>query len=270
MPGADSLDFRSIQTFGSAIAYIMSIGPGPASRIYKTVDAGNNWRLEYTASQTTFLDDLVCSSKVDCYAISDPVAGRFLILNTSDGVTWQELPRDQMPPALPGEGTFAASGTSLALSNGGIYFATGGAVPARVFHSSDHGRTWNVSSTRISSANASSGIFSIALRGNSAIIVGGDYKQVTEANHSAAYSLDGGATWNLAKSGPGGFRSAVAFLNNSTVIAVGPSGEDISRDGGAHWIPAGTLNLNALAALDFRHVWAVGAKGTIARLIHAR
>lgn len=267
IPGADSLDFRSIQAFGSAVAYVMSIGTGPSSRIYKTSDAGRHWTLEYTASQTIFLDDLVCASKINCYAISDPVVGKFLLLRTSDGTLWQELPRDQMPPALPGEGTFAASGTSLALSNGSVYFATGGAVPARVFHSSDYApRSWFVSTTPISSTNASSGIFSIAVRGNSVVIVGGDYKNVTGADHSAAYSLDGGATWRLAKSGPRGFRSAVAFLNDSTVIAVGPNGEDISDDHGATWTAAGTLNLNAVAALDSRHVWAVGAKGTIAHL----
>jgi photosystem II stability/assembly factor-like uncharacterized protein len=271
IPAADSLDFRSIQAFGPATAYVMSVGTGPASRIYKTTDAGNHWTLEYTASSTIFLDDLVCVSKTDCYAISDPVVGKFLLLETSDGVTWQELPRTHMPPALPGEGTFAASGTSLALSNGSIYFATGGAVPARVFHSSDYAPNWwVVTATPISSANSSSGIFSIALRGNSAVIVGGDYKNVTTADHAAAYSLDGGATWHLAKSGPGGFRSAVAFLDGSTVIAVGPSGEDISRDGGVHWHPAGTLNLNAVGALDSHHIWAVGAKGTVARLVRAR
>lgn len=266
IPGADSLDFRSIQAFGSAVAYVMSIGTGPSSRIYKTSDAGGHWTLEYTASQPIFLDDLVCASKINCYAISDPVAGKFLLLRTSDGTTWQELPRGGMPPALPGEGVFAASGTSLALSSGRTYFATGGAVPSRVFRSSDRGRTWIVSSTPASSANTSSGIFSIAVCGNSVVVVGGDYKNVTSADHSAAYSLDGGATWRLAKSGPHGFRSAVAFLNDSTVIAVGPSGEDISNDRGATWAAAGTLNLNAIAGPDSYHVWAVGAKGTIAHL----
>jgi photosystem II stability/assembly factor-like uncharacterized protein len=265
LPSADSLDFRSIQAFGSAIAYVMSIGTGPASRIYKTTDAGNHWTLEYTAGPTIFLDDLVCASKTDCYAISDPVDGKFLLLHTRDGVSWRELSRAQMPPALPTEGTFAASGTSLALSNGTIYFATGGAVPARVFRSSDRGHTWAVFDTPVASANASSGIFSIARRRNSVVVVGGDYKNVTGADHSAAYSLDGGATWSLAKSGPGGFRSAVAFLDNSTVIAVGPSGEDISRDAGVHWTSAGTLNLNAITVFDSQ-AWAVGSKGTVARM----
>ena len=261
-----SLDFRSIQAFGPAIAYVMSIGPGPASRIYKTTDAGRHWTLEYAANRAAiFLDDLVCQSKVKCYAVSDPVDGKFLLLHTDDGLRWRELPRDAMPAVLPREGVFAASGTSLAIFSNEIYFTTGGAATARVFRSTNWGRSWSVSATPISSANASSGIFSVARRGNSVVVVGGDYKSPDRADRSAAYSRDAGATWNLSASGPHGFRSAAAFVSGSTVIAVGPSGEDISRDGGAHWAAAGSLNLNAVAVFGSQ-IWAVGPTGTIARM----
>lgn len=265
VPDAGTLDFRSIQAFGDATAYVMSIGPGAASRIYKTTDAGKHWALEYQAKRAAiFLDDLVCTSKNDCYAVSDPVDGKFLLLHTSDGTNWRELPRDGMPAVLPGEGIFAASGTSLAVSKEGIYFVTGGAKTARVFRSKDGGKNWQAFDTPIYSGNASSGIFSIAQNGNAVVIVGGDYKNVTGTGRVAAYSLDGGARWKLAESGPHGFRSAVAFVDGgSTVIAVGTSGEDISRDGGAHWTATGSLNLNAVAVFGSR-AWGVGAKGTIA------
>jgi photosystem II stability/assembly factor-like uncharacterized protein len=247
----------------------MSIGSGQASRIYLTTDAGRHWTLQYTATRSAiFLDDLFCASPVDCYAVSDQVDGKFLILHTEDGKTWRELPRDAMPPALPNEGVFAASGTSLAISKNSLYFVTGGAAKARVFRSSNRGRIWTASVAPISAGNASSGIFSIARRGNAVVIVGGDYKKPTHAKNSAAYSPDRGLTWSLAASGPRGFRSAVAFIDNSTLIAVGPSGEDISRDGGAHWTAAGSLNLNAVAVLGSQ-VWAVGPKGTVARMLLA-
>jgi photosystem II stability/assembly factor-like uncharacterized protein len=266
VPDASSLDFRSIQASGPATAYVMSIGPGPASRIYKTTDAGRHWTLEYAANRAAiFLDDLVCQSKAKCYAVSDPVDGKFLLLHADDGSSWRELPGDSMLAALPGEGVFAASGTSLAIFRNEIYFATGGASTARVFRSANLGRSWSVSATPVSSANASSGIFSVARRGNSVVVVGGDYKSTDRADRSAAYSRDAGATWKLSDSGPRGFRSAAAFLNGSTVIAVGPSGEDISRDGGARWTAAGSLNLNAVVVFGSQ-VWAVGPKGTIARM----
>ncbi|MFZ0212570.1 MAG: YCF48-related protein [Candidatus Acidiferrales bacterium] len=265
VPDADALDFRSIQAFGAQIAYVMSIGSGSQSRIYKTTDGGKNWMLEYTGKRdAVFLDDLVCISKIACFALSDPVDGKFLLLATRDGLHWQDLPRGSMPPALPGEGVFAASGTSLAIYEQNIYSATGGASVARVFRSRDLGRTWAAFATPIASSNSSSGIFSIARKGNALVVVGGDYKVTGGAARAAAYSLDGGTSWHLAASALGGFRSAVAFLRGSTVIAVGPSGEDISRDAGAHWTPAGSLNLNAVAAFDSRQAWGVGAKGTIA------
>lgn len=258
VPDASSLDFRSIQAFGAATAYVMSIGPGAASRIYKTTDAGKHWTLEYEAGRVEiFLDDLVCASKNECYAVSDPVDGKFLMLHTSDGTNWRELPRDGMPAALPGEGIFAASGTSLAVSKEAIYFVTGGAKTARVFRSEDEGKSWSVFDTPIYSGNASSGIFSIAQSGNFLVIVGGDYKNATSAERVAAYSSDGGASWKLAESGPHGFRSAVAFVDGSTVIAVGTNGEDITLDGGAHWTAMGSLNLNAVAVFGSR-AWGVG------------
>src|SRR5687768_7156000 len=44
VPGADKLDFRDIEAFDSNTAYILSIGNGEASRIYKTVDGGATWK----------------------------------------------------------------------------------------------------------------------------------------------------------------------------------------------------------------------------------
>src|SRR5215831_461743 len=43
--GAESLDFRDIQAFDARTAYLLSIGPGQQSRIYKTVDGGATWSL---------------------------------------------------------------------------------------------------------------------------------------------------------------------------------------------------------------------------------
>src|SRR5262249_44596993 len=40
VPGAEALDFRDIEAFSSDVAYVMSIGAGDSSRIYKTTDSG--------------------------------------------------------------------------------------------------------------------------------------------------------------------------------------------------------------------------------------
>src|SRR5262245_53346764 len=39
-PSPDRLDFRDVDAVSAETAYLLSIGPGPASRIFKTSDAG--------------------------------------------------------------------------------------------------------------------------------------------------------------------------------------------------------------------------------------
>ncbi|HCA59213.1 MAG TPA: oxidoreductase, partial [Blastocatellia bacterium] len=63
-----------------------------------------------------------------------------------------------------------------------------------------------------------------------------------------------------------GYRSAVAYIDSRTLIAVGTNGTDISRDRGATWKKIGDENLNAVAAKGRRAVWAVGPAGSVYRL----
>lgn len=261
--GGETLDFRSIQAFDEKRAYVMSSGGGNDSRIYKTVDGGETWAQQFTDSRSAFfLDALVCDGPTRCFALSDPVDGKFLLVTTNDGEHWNTLPQDAMPAALKDEGAFAASGTCLLLHDNDIYFVTGGPA-ARLFHSPDLGRSWTVTTLPILSGNPGAGAFSVARRGKNMVVVGGDYKNPRSAERVAGYSRDAGRSWKLATQMPGGYRSAVAWLDDRTLATVGPSGEEISVDDGEHWKPNGSLNLNAVAAVDFKHSWAVGANGTI-------
>jgi photosystem II stability/assembly factor-like uncharacterized protein len=268
--GGRDLDFRDVEAFDSNTAYVMSSGNGDKSRIYKTENGGESWELQYSDKRPEFfLDSLTCDSKTQCLALSDPVDGKFVILNTDDGHHWKELPQDKMPAALPKEGAFAASGTSLAICDLGenIYFGTGGADVARVFHSADHGRSWTASETPIASGNASSGIFSVACGGSLVVAVGGDYKEPSAAKRVAAYSQDSGATWHLAEAQPGGYRSAAAEFSGGDFEAVGPNGTDISQGHSGermHWKHSDSLNLNAVSFCG-ANGWAVGPKGVVAR-----
>jgi len=190
--------------------------------------------------------------------------------STDDGEHWKELPRDKMPAALANEGAFAASGTAIALCQDSpreIYFGTGGAKAARVFHSADQGLSWKAVETPIAAGKASSGIFSIACSGTRVVVVGGDYKEPTNAKRVAAYSLDSGDTWQLAGQQPGGYRSAVGDFSYGDYAAVGTNGTDVSedrRDEDMHWQHTDYLNLNAVSFAG-SDGWAVGPKGMIAR-----
>src|SRR5437764_1377841 len=47
VPGAAKLDFRDVEAFAETTAYLLSAGPGEASRIYKTADGGKTWILQF-------------------------------------------------------------------------------------------------------------------------------------------------------------------------------------------------------------------------------
>lgn len=266
VPHAGSLDFRDVEAFSADEAYVMSSGDGDRSRIYKTSDGGKTWELEYSDTRPGFfLDSIACDSKTHCVGLSDPVDGRFVVIETNDGEHWSELPHDKMPLALPKEGAFAASGTAIALcERGGMYFVTGGPA-ARVFRSDDKGKSWKASETAIGGGTANRGIFSIACYGpDDLVAVGGDYKEPNNDKNVAIYSNDAGDTWHLAESQPGGYRSGVASFSNGDFAAVGTNGTDISHDKGVHWRHTDRLNLNALA-FEGNHGWGVGPKGAVAR-----
>lgn len=263
--GAETLDLRGVQTFDGKVVYVMSSGEGGASRIYKSADGGGTWEMQYSDKRKGFfLDDLSCLDEKHCFALSDPVEGKFLLLETADGTHWKELPREPMPVALPQEGAFAASNSSLLLyEKTEIYFATGGSR-ARVFHSKDLGRTWTVSETPVLSGKASQGIFSIVRAADTVVVVGGDYEKSAAGEKTAAYSKDEGQSWHLAEELPSGYRSAVDTFD-AGFVAVGLNGAETSRDG-VHWVHIDSPGLNAVTFISGKG-WAVGPKGVAAEFV---
>jgi photosystem II stability/assembly factor-like uncharacterized protein len=263
--GADKLDFRGVQTFDGKTVYVMSSGEGEQSRIYRSKDSGSTWEMQYTDKRKEFfLNALVCSDDTHCFALSDPVVGKFLILSTTDGAHWKELPQEHMPAALPKEGAFAASNSSLLLyDKSEMYFVTGGGA-ARVFHSKDLGQSWTVRGTPMGTGKPSQGIFSMVRAGDTLVAVGGDYSEPKKNEKTAAYSSDEGETWHLAEEAPVGFRSCVDTYD-AGFVAVGPTGAETSRDG-IHWSKIDAPDLNAVTFINGKG-WAVGAKGVVAQFI---
>jgi len=267
-PDGLALDFRGVVGIDANAAYVMSSGEAEKSRIFKTGDRGKTWQVQYTGRRKAFfLDALACADVSHCFALSDPIDGRFLLVHTEDGLHWAEMPREHMPEALPREGAFAASNSSLVVNEHDMFFVTGGGAVARVFHSPDLGKTWTVSETPILSGKASAGIFSIACHDTYLVVVGGDFQDPTRAYRNAAVSDDNGRTWKLATEPPGGYRSAVGKYGGG-YVAVGPSGTEISADG-LRWEHTDVVGLNAVG-FDDGQVWAVGPKGLVARFVDRR
>jgi photosystem II stability/assembly factor-like uncharacterized protein len=265
VPGAAKLDFRDVEAFGETTAYLLSAGPGENSRIYKTADGGKTWTLQFNnADQEAFFNALAFWDDQHGVALGDPVKGQFQLLATEEGGTnWKPLSGIDLPPALPNEGAFAASGTCLVTQGKeGIWFCTGGAKTARVFHSTDRGQHWTVHETPIRAGAASAGIFSIAFRDRDhGMIVGGDYRKPNDSAATAALTNDGGKTWTLLDR-PFPFRSGVAWAKDRWV-AVGTSGSDYSPDDGATWKPLDRNNYNSVGFTKAGEGWAVGPRGRV-------
>jgi len=263
VPGGEGLDFRGVQAFDGGVAYVMTSGEGEQSRIFKTTDLGKSWKVQYTGKEKAFfLDSLACIDEKRCFGLSDPVGGKFLLLSTEDGQHWKELPREHMPAAVAKEGAFAASNSALLIyRDHELYFGTGGGV-ARVFHSPDLGKTWEVFETPILSGQPSQGIFSVVRAGDTIAVVGGDYAEAGNTARNAAYSQDLGKTWSVPEERPTGYRSGIDTYD-AGFVAVGPNGSDVSRDG-TKWQHIDDANLNALTFINGKG-YAVGPKGSVAR-----
>lgn len=267
VPGGEKLDFRDIEAFDENTAYILSIGNGDSSRIFKTTDGGATWKQQFVGTKKeTFFDAIACWDAKNCLAMSDPVEGHYVLIETKDGETWKEIKSNKMPASREGEAAFAASGTCLIASGKTTAFLVSGGDAARVFRSNDRGQTWEVASTPMISGTSGSGIFSIAMwDAKNGVIVGGNYERPTENKANLAFTADGGLTWTPGK-GLGGYRSGVNYIDSKTIVAVGSSGSDISNDGGKTWTNLDKVNYNAVQSKGRKAIWAVGATGHIAKL----
>jgi photosystem II stability/assembly factor-like uncharacterized protein len=269
VPDADKLDFRDVEAFSETNAYLLSIGPGADSRIYKTTDGGQSWVLQFKNPEPeAFFDAMAFWDEKHGIALSDPVNAQFRLIVTDDGgAHWKRLASKNLPPALPKESCFAASGTCL-ITHGesDVWICTGGAASARVIRSPDRGQNWTVSETPILAGRESAGIFSIAFRDrNRGVIVGGDYRQPNDVVATSAFTSDGGQSWELNES-PLPYRSGVAWAKDRWVT-VGTSGSDFALDKDVHWNELDRNNYNSVAFTATGEGWAVGPGGRVAKFV---
>ncbi|MFF8411359.1 WD40/YVTN/BNR-like repeat-containing protein [Streptomyces omiyaensis] len=272
-PGAEGLELRDVEALDARRAVVLAIGEGEASRLLRTEDGGATWTETFrNTDPRAFYDCVTFLDRRHGLALSDPVDGRFRILATRDGGrSWTVLPDSGMPAALPGEAGFAASGQCLVTAPGGgdVWFATGGAATARVFHSADRGRTWTVTDTPVPAADPARGVFALAFRDrHRGLAVGGDYRTGQPSPRAAAVTADGGRNWTPAGTPPPAYRSGVAWLphGRSAALAVGPTGTDLTLDGGRTWRTVDTGSYDTVDCTPDGGCWASGEKGRIARL----
>ena len=206
-------------------------------------------------------------------ALSDGVEGIFPLLLTKNGTDWAPLSEAASPPSRSGEGSFAASGTCVVTRNGRYaWFGTGAAAEgqARVFRTSDAGRTWAWSDTPIVT-NASAGIAAVAFRDLlHGVAAGGNIAKPDTFLVNVAVTSDGGVTWaaGAVPPFPGPVYGAGYAGNTSRpmLVAVGPRGAAVSWDDARSWALIDTLSYWSVGLDKEGRGWLVGPGGRVRRL----
>jgi photosystem II stability/assembly factor-like uncharacterized protein len=274
IPGATTLDMRSIDAISAMTAVAASAGEAERglARFFRTTDGGRTWTQVFSTTDTgVFFDAVRFWDDRHGIAMSDPVGGKLFLLRTEDGgATWSRIPPAVLPPMLPGEAAFAASGQCVAVQGtSNVWIATGGADTARVFRSADRGATWTVVNTPVRSGGGVAGIFAVAFAdARRGVVVGGNYQQPRQPSLNVAVTDDGGRSWRAARGPmPPGYMSSVAFARGPNVVAVGLAGTAVSADRGETWTMVDSIAYNAVgfARGSASGGWAVGPRGRVAR-----
>lgn len=263
-PDTAGLDFRGIAALDAHSAILMSAGDGPAgqARLYRTEDAGQNWKLVFeTRLPGSFLDVVAFRDARQGFVLGDPIDGRWFLLRTTDGGrSWTRI---DGPTTLPGEAAFAASNQALFLGpDRELWIVSGGKSQARVAHSRDDGEEWLTVEAPIAGSETAGAFGGIALGPGRAVIVGGDYRDELRAGASLTL-FDAFELSTPPNTGTPRLLEGVGRLDAATLIAVGPRGTALSTDDGRSWRQ---VDDEAFHAIDCRAgtCVAAGGKGRVA------
>jgi len=236
--GYDSAEFRSVYAFDATTAIVCNTG-SPA-KILRTEDGGLHWNEVYSNDyRAAFIDGIDFWNANDGIVLGDPLDGMMMILVTHDGgKTWSEIPEEARPQLVAGEASFAASGTTIRCKGESkLWIATGG-VASRLFNSNDKGLVWEWVPTPIIQGSSTQGVFSFNFYDDKhGVIVGGDYQIDTLTENHIFLTTDGGNNWQRPSKPTRGYRECVEYVSDKMLVAVGPTGIDISINSGLAWEP---------------------------------
>lgn len=267
VPDAPALQFRDVHAVDASTAYLLSIGNGRDSRIFKTTNAGASWQTQFVnADSAAFYDCFDFWSPDSGVLTSDAVRGELVVrVTTNGGASWDQVPASALPPAIEGEGSFAASGTCVVTRSGGHAWI--GTTKGRVIHTPDYGRSWTAARVPITVTD-SVGVVSVAFRdARHGVAFGGFGGAPTDS--LLAVTSDGGATWQPRARPPlRGGMSGGAYLGDSRAILVGGfTGAAYSPDEGTSWVPLDTANYWGIGIAPSGRVgWLTGRGGRIVRV----
>ena len=260
----DSLkpEFRSIAKTQDFI-FILSI-TNPAL-LYKIDKQTAKPKLVYIEKHDkVFYDSMKFWNNQEGIALGDPTGDCFSILITRDGGNgWIKMPCSLLPKLADGEAAFAASNTNIVIKGNHCWIVSGG-KKARVFHSPDKGKTWEVFDTPITQGYQMSGIYTCDFYDEkTGIVAGGNYDEPESDFSNKAVTTNGGQTWKLVSDKTAfGYASCIQYVPDSKgkeLVSVGATGLWYSADGGLSWEKLlNDQSLYTISFLDSQTAYAAG------------
>jgi photosystem II stability/assembly factor-like uncharacterized protein len=270
--GGERLDFTAIQGLDENTAIVMSTGKGGLSRLYKTVDGCQTWKLVFTNPDTGgSFRALHRMTDKQAYLLGDPVDGKFSAFYSSDsGDSW--LATDD--PGLDADKGAIANASLMSVGPFLLFGVHGPTSPQlyQTYSKCDPGAqssdgcsvAWAKTEIPLSTGGPDSDGFAVAAHaslnmrtGNVETILVAVGTSPTGAG-SAMVSRDSGKTWKPARTSPGGSRTALAYYSLAGLwIAVGPTGTDTSSDDGQTWHPLSSAPGTPATAKETAPNWSV-------------
>jgi photosystem II stability/assembly factor-like uncharacterized protein len=271
-PGGDSLEFRDVHAINADTAWILAAGSGTKSRIYRTNDGGANWTLQFINSDTAaFYDCMSMSDRNRGIAYSDASEGRTRILRTIDGgANWMLIDVSKVPPPLPGEGAFAASGLCVVHADSATAFVATGAPGARLLRTTDGGATWTAINTPLLRGPVA-GLTGMSIHAGRGIVVAADINRLRTDTSAMVVGItnDGGRTWSLGTRPPlPGSLVGVAWVpgaGRNVAVVSSYGGAFYTMDGARTWTTITSDGYMGATAAG-RSAWLAGANGKILRI----
>ncbi len=248
------LHFRSIAKTKNAVFVLSIANPAVLYKIgFDGLEATSMEEVYFEEGEDVFYDAMQFWDDREGIAMGDPTGDCLSIIITRDGGNnWEKLSCEFLPKTEVGEAAFAASNSNIAVFKDHVWIVSGG-KRARVFHSPDRGRNWEVFNTPIIEGGRMTGIFSVDFYDEATgIIFGGDWENMENNTSNKAITEDGGKTWRLLSDGEGpGYRSSVRFIpggEGDEIVAAGSQGISYSNDRGENWTE---LSKEGVFAIEF-------------------
>lgn len=250
--GAEKLDLVGVQGSDENTAIAISTGKGSLSRVYKTADGCQTWKLVFTNPDPSgFFKSVRRMTDKQLYLLGDPVEGKFAIFYSADsGDTWNGTD-DPGLDSEKGELTFSAGNGTLVSVGPFLFFGTRGSSALHLYHTYPQCElgaqkaggcpiAWAKADVPLASANIGTAEFSLAAR-TQLNMANGSVQTVlvavgSSSPGSSATSRDDGKSWKAAAVPPASGLVAIAYHSSArSWIAVGPEGTDVSTDDGLTW-----------------------------------